>query len=234
MRTLSLLIILALVPSISAAGSSKREAKKRVLAAMLDYKLGRFKEALEGYSAAYQLFPAPALLFNIGQCHKNLKSYDRAVFFFEGFLREQPDAPNREVVEDLIKEANGELAKQAAAEAEEKTKRAEEERRSAAAEREAAIARANAADQARLPAATQATAAAAPPTAPPLVLQPAPISEVPKDRLVARPPSILGRWWFWPVVGGVAAAATGGAVLYLSSSPGPTLPEGSLGTLDRR
>jgi tetratricopeptide (TPR) repeat protein len=87
------------------AQDQKLEARKLFDAATEHYKLGRFAVALEGYESAYALFKAPAFLFNIAQCHFQLQNWDRAVFFFEGYLREQPQAPNRALVEDLIREA---------------------------------------------------------------------------------------------------------------------------------
>jgi len=38
--------------------------------------------ALVDYQAAYDAEPLPAFLFNIGQCHKNLAHYEKAIFFF--------------------------------------------------------------------------------------------------------------------------------------------------------
>ena len=72
------------------APNARAQAKAQVKKGQLDYKLARFEEALEDYTHAYELYPAPALLFNLGQCHRNLKNYERAIFFFEGYLREQP------------------------------------------------------------------------------------------------------------------------------------------------
>lgn len=73
------------------------------------YNLGRFEAALEAFSSAYELKPVPELLFNLGQCHKKLHNHERALFFFESYLREKPDAPNREQVEALIKEIESAL-----------------------------------------------------------------------------------------------------------------------------
>ena len=88
------------------AKSPRAQAKAEVQKGQLDYQLGRFEQALEEYSHAYELFPAPALLFNLGQCHRNLKNYERAIFFFEGYLREQTkiEADQRALTEDLIAE----------------------------------------------------------------------------------------------------------------------------------
>jgi tetratricopeptide (TPR) repeat protein len=92
-------------PSQATVQDPKLQARKLFDEATEHYKLGRFAVALEGYESAYALFKAPAFLFNIAQCHFQLRNWDRAAFFFEGYLREQPDATNRALVEDLIREA---------------------------------------------------------------------------------------------------------------------------------
>lgn len=87
------------------ASADADEARRLSQQATADYKLGHFAEALTAYSAAYELFRAPQFLFNIAQCHFQLEQWDRAVFFFEGYLRELPAATNRALVEDLMREA---------------------------------------------------------------------------------------------------------------------------------
>ena len=44
----------------------KAEAKKLVTQAETEYKLGRFQQALDLYSRAYETYKAPGLFFNIG------------------------------------------------------------------------------------------------------------------------------------------------------------------------
>jgi tetratricopeptide (TPR) repeat protein len=85
------------------------QAKQQVEAADIDYRLGRFGEALDEYTRAYELYPVPPLLFNIGQCHRNLADHAKAIFFFEGYLRDEPTASNRALVEDLIRESRAAL-----------------------------------------------------------------------------------------------------------------------------
>jgi tetratricopeptide (TPR) repeat protein len=68
------------------------------------FALGRFDEALEQYQKAFDAKPIPAFLFNIGQCYRNLADYKAAIFSFRKYLKLDPDAPNREAVEDLIAE----------------------------------------------------------------------------------------------------------------------------------
>ena len=68
------------------------------------FELGNFQEALDQYKTAYRIAPLPGFLFNIGQCHRNLKNYEKAIFAFRSYLRKRPEAPNREAVVLLIKE----------------------------------------------------------------------------------------------------------------------------------
>jgi len=106
-------VLVGIVLSVTVARADPRldRAKQQVAVADIDYRLARFGDALAGYTRAYELYPVPALLFNIGQCHRNLKDYAKAVFFFEGYLRDLPAATNRALVEDLIREAQAELDK---------------------------------------------------------------------------------------------------------------------------
>jgi tetratricopeptide (TPR) repeat protein len=106
------LCVASVVPAAALAqGNRIEQAKQQVSAADIDYRLARFTEALAEYTRAYELYPVPALLFNIAQCHRNLKDYGKAIFFFEGYLRDAPTATNRALVEDLIRESRAELAK---------------------------------------------------------------------------------------------------------------------------
>jgi len=106
------LCVASLMPAAARAqGNRIEQAKLQVAAADIDYRLARFTEALAEYTRAYELYPVPALLFNIAQCHRNLKNYGKAIFFFEGYLRDAPKATNRALVEDLIRESRAELAK---------------------------------------------------------------------------------------------------------------------------
>jgi len=202
----------AMLPSGAAlAASATRAAKEHYEKAEVAYKLGRFGEALTEYSLAYEAKHLPALLFNIAQCHKMLGDYEKAVFFYESFLREKPDAPNRVLVESLLAESRDALesARRAAA-ARAETERKDAEARAAASA--AAEARA-AADRAAAEAALRAAAVAPGPSSTPLVR----------------------RWWLWTVVGVAAAGGAAAVVVALSGPRSETvLPSGSLGTLDRR
>jgi tetratricopeptide (TPR) repeat protein len=212
-------LLLVLGAPARAAGPTKREqAKAAVEKGETAYKLGRFEDALEDYSHAYELFPAPALLFNLGQCHKQLKNYDRAIFFFEGYLRDDPRPTSRKLAQELIAESRAELAKKEAAAAAPPAPPAPAAPEKSA-EATAAVTSA--------PPALQAPAA--PKTEP--VLLSAPSTAPPSD--VSPPSAQPTRWWLWAAIAAGALAA-GAVAYYETGAPRTVVPEGSLGTIDRR
>ena len=62
------------------------------------YDHGRFTEALALYEQAYRLSPRPGMLFNIGRAAEADSDYVRAIEAYERYLREAPQADNREFV----------------------------------------------------------------------------------------------------------------------------------------
>lgn len=197
----------------------KAEAKRLADEATRKYNLGQFQEALDGYSKAYETFPAASLLFNLGQCHRSLGNHERAVFFYEGYLREKPNAPNRDVVEELLVEERASLTRQReeeatrkAAEDEAKRKAAEEEARLKAAEEEERKRAAD--DERRRRASLIGTSAGG------------------AGAGGSRRDPIYKRWWFWTAVG-VGVGVLAGSTIYITQRDS-VLPAGSLGTLDGR
>jgi tetratricopeptide (TPR) repeat protein len=194
----------------SPRAEARAQAKVEVAKAQVDYKLGRFERALAGYSRAYELFPAPGLLFNLGQCHRNLKDYERAIFFFEGYLREQPrlDRDQRALTEDLIAESRAGLERQ----------------RSAASAGGARFATPDLRFQQGSgppPGATTRMAS--------LSIAASGDPEGSRDET-----SIAHRWWFWTAIAAATVAAAGAAVYYTTGDARIVLPAGTAGTLDRR
>jgi tetratricopeptide (TPR) repeat protein len=124
---LALPLLLAVGPA-TAADSALQEARKLTSAAMVEYNVGRFERALELYTKAYERYPKPVLLFDLGQCHRQLGHFERALFFFHGYLREQPNAPNRPLAEKLLDDSQKQLDAQKAAEAEAQARAAEASR----------------------------------------------------------------------------------------------------------
>jgi len=87
------------------------DAEAEFKAGQVQFNLGKFDNAAALFSRAYEVNPLAAFLFNIGQCHWHLEDYAKALFFFKGYLREAPDAPNRKEVERLIKQSEARLKK---------------------------------------------------------------------------------------------------------------------------
>ena len=55
-----------------------KEAERLVKQSIVEYNVGDFDAALADVTKAYKLRPAPALLFNIGQCHRALHNWEKA------------------------------------------------------------------------------------------------------------------------------------------------------------
>lgn len=97
-------------PPATAGKEASKEAKVLFDWAQREYDLGNFEGALGGYSEAYRLMPAPALLFNMGQCHRQLGQYERAAFFYRRYLALEPDSPDAPLVTGLIQQMEAKLA----------------------------------------------------------------------------------------------------------------------------
>ncbi len=100
-RTLAAILVSLALASNAWAGDVE-EAKAAFERAERAYRLRDFERALEGYRAAYAAYPKPELLFNIGQAQRGLHRWRAAIFSFELYLRDAPDAPDRAEVEALI------------------------------------------------------------------------------------------------------------------------------------
>ncbi len=207
---------------------ARAQAKAEVKRAQLAYKLARFEEAREEFSRAYELYPMPALLFNLGQCHRNLKNHERAIFFFEGYLREQPriSPDQRALTESLLAESRAELERQ-------NTEAGTTAARFAAPAPTAPAAAAPGMQRAAMrdlnvragshP--SQAALGIEAGTAPPLN------QGDDRDRPAGGTP-VTHRWWFWTAMAG--AIAVGAVAYYTTGDPRLVAPTGTVGRIDRR
>ncbi len=104
----SLVIILAAALAVSPAAA--REARGLVERSLREYDVGEIAKALQDARAAYLLDPLPALLFNLGQCHRALGEWEEAERLYRAYLRHVPGAKNRPLVEKLIAEMAGRVS----------------------------------------------------------------------------------------------------------------------------
>ena len=229
-RVLLVALVLAVVvaPRGARAEDGASAARAHFQKAEAAFNMGDFEGALASYQAAYKAKPLPGLLFNVGQCHRNMGNHERALFFYRRYLALSPDTPNRSLVEGLI---------------------AEEEKKEAASGK--------AAPPATTPPPATAAAAPPAVAPPPVALAPASalatdpagssLLEPPPERaddppmfVKARPEAattarpIYKRWWFWTALAGVAAAGVTTAVLVSGADRGPATPMGRLPPIDWR
>jgi tetratricopeptide (TPR) repeat protein len=102
-RLLLALVLVALAGrAASADDPALRTAKRHFARGEKLYALAKFREALDAYQQAFDARPIPELMFNIGQCYRNLDDPDAAIFSYRTYLKLAPTATNREQVEDLI------------------------------------------------------------------------------------------------------------------------------------
>ncbi len=109
------LALVAAPRGAAAEDAATRAAKRHFTKGEKLFALGRFDEALVQYEKAFEAKPLPGFLFNIAQCHRNLGNVDQAIFSYRKYLREAPDAENREAVEQQIDELEEEKARADAA-----------------------------------------------------------------------------------------------------------------------
>jgi tetratricopeptide (TPR) repeat protein len=185
--------LLALVlPSLALAGAPPSEVKKRFQVARQHHERGELREAIEIYLEIYEMRPAPQLLFNVGQCHRNLGELEAATGYFRRYAEGVSDPIERDRVEALIVDLEAELADREA-------------------EAAMTVVTATVAELEPPP-----PVVAPPPRSPPV----APVDPVVIEAVEER--SIAGEWWFWTIIGVAAAAAAGGtAAVLLSRDPAP-------------
>lgn len=95
---------------VHAEGAPERAARRHYDRGKKLFDLQKFQAALEEFQKAYDAESIPDFLFNIGQCQRNLGDLQAAVFSYKKFLKADPEAPNRELVEQLIADLEHEIA----------------------------------------------------------------------------------------------------------------------------
>jgi tetratricopeptide (TPR) repeat protein len=99
--------------SVARADEATDQAKKYNAEAKKQFNLGNFSQAATLYTKAYEAKPIPDFLQNIGQCYKRmaaLEHLEKALFYFESFLNNAPDSPNRQDIEAEIAELKRQIA----------------------------------------------------------------------------------------------------------------------------
>ena len=69
------------------------QAKALYLDGRKAFNVGEFQTAVDKFTEAYDLSKKPALLYNIAFAHDKAGDEKKAIFFYERFLAEDPEAP---------------------------------------------------------------------------------------------------------------------------------------------
>jgi len=72
--------------------------------AMRHYNIGEFGLAASKFIDAYKAMPDPTFLYNAAQAYRLGGQHQKALFFYKSYLRDAPNAPNREEVEKRIEQ----------------------------------------------------------------------------------------------------------------------------------
>src|SRR3954471_22411164 len=100
---------LAADPAHAASDARTEKAREHYLQADAFYKLDRYASALQEYEQAYLAKPDPSFLYNIAQCHRLMGEKAEALKFYGRYLKDAPNAANRNVAEKHIKDLEAAL-----------------------------------------------------------------------------------------------------------------------------
>ncbi|HEY1585425.1 MAG TPA: tetratricopeptide repeat protein [Polyangia bacterium] len=95
-------LVLAALSSPARADEATRIAMEHFRKGTRAYDLGHFTEAAAEYEKAYEAKENPALLYNLGQAYRGAGEHQKALNAYRAYLRNAPDAPNREEVTHFI------------------------------------------------------------------------------------------------------------------------------------
>jgi hypothetical protein len=85
------------------------QAKAHYELGMTAYSLGHYDRAVDSFTKAYDLDPAPVLLYNIAQAHWKKGNPEQAVAYYKRYLEADPNAQNRARIKNRIRELEAEM-----------------------------------------------------------------------------------------------------------------------------
>lgn len=104
---LSSLLVLAPLASAQPRDPSPQQiVRARVLFAegTQHYQAGRLDEALSRFLEAWRIVPGPELAYNVARTYERMGDAPHGVEFYQHYLRDAPDGPERQDVERRIRE----------------------------------------------------------------------------------------------------------------------------------
>lgn len=108
-------IVICLLMSSAVAHAedlATKRAKTLFEEGMKQYQVGEYEQALDAFKQAYLTRRNPVFLFNMGQCYRQMKQWEKAAREYRAYLRESPEASNGADVARFIGEAEAEMKEQ--------------------------------------------------------------------------------------------------------------------------
>lgn len=85
------------------AAPSAESAQAHLRAALEHFRASRYEQAVQEFELAYRAAPSADLLFNIGRAYEQMSRYSEAASYYERYLRDRIDAPDRSELEGRIR-----------------------------------------------------------------------------------------------------------------------------------
>jgi tetratricopeptide (TPR) repeat protein len=77
--------------------------------------LGRYEEAVAAFRRAYEVKADARLLYDIAECYRQVGARDQALFYYDRYLTDWPDAFDRDQVEKKVAALSAERARESGA-----------------------------------------------------------------------------------------------------------------------
>jgi tetratricopeptide (TPR) repeat protein len=99
-------------PAPATASSEDAAVKQAYRDANAEYALGNFAAALKKFEYVFRVKQLPGLLFNIAQCHRQLREFDQAANTYRSFIRLDPANPQVDRAKELLKQVEDSIRTQ--------------------------------------------------------------------------------------------------------------------------
>src|SRR6476620_10475240 len=103
---LALALLAGTVAHAQAADDRAAQAKQHYESGMARFQLEEWDAAIDEWQAGFRIKPVPQFLYNIAQAYRLSKRWEKAISFYQKYLRMDPKAPNRPEVERHIAQLN--------------------------------------------------------------------------------------------------------------------------------
>lgn len=86
------------------ATADRELAREHYRKATIAYNLGKYLDAAREYESTYEITMDAAMLFNIGQAYRLAGEREKAITAYRSYLRNVPESPRREFIEQKVRE----------------------------------------------------------------------------------------------------------------------------------